>query len=197
MTNENYETPIRAAVIAPGRIYGPGTSLLMFNREAVARRGAFMYPVEWELGTGDLFADDVDDMITERVTAAVKAVASAGASETVIIAKSLGTRAAPVAAEFKLPAIWFTPFLASAPVAEKTIAALRRSTAPFLLVGGTADEFWDGDLARSLTPHVLEIENADHSMFVPGPLRDSAAVLGEVATAVERFLDDVVWPSSR
>lgn len=35
-------------------------------------------------------------------------------------------------------------------------------------------------------------------MFVPGrPLKESAAVLGEVATAVERFLDDVVWPGDR
>jgi hypothetical protein len=32
-------------------------------------------------------------------------------------------------------------------------------------------------------------------MFVPGPLRESAAVLGEVSTAVERFLDEVVWPA--
>jgi hypothetical protein len=31
-------------------------------------------------------------------------------------------------------------------------------------------------------------------MYVEGPLAGSAEVLGQVATAVERFLDDVVWP---
>jgi hypothetical protein len=30
---------------------------------------------------------------------------------------------------------------------------------------------------------------------VPGRLAASAAVLGEVMTAVERFLDDVAWPA--
>jgi hypothetical protein len=55
---------------------------------------------------------------------------------------------------------------------------------------------WDGELARELSPHVLEVDGADHGMYVPGPLARSAAVLGEVATAVENFLDDVVWRSA-
>jgi len=77
---------------------------------------------------------------------------------------------------------------------EPTVAALRRRTAPCLLVGGTADRFWDGQAARSITPHVVEVAAADHGMFVPGGLSASAAVLGQVMTAVERFLDHVVWP---
>jgi hypothetical protein len=39
---------------------------------------------------------------------------------------------------------------------------------------------------------VHEVRDADHSLLVPGPLADSARVLGEVAAAVERFLDEVV-----
>jgi hypothetical protein len=62
-----------------------------------------------------------------------------------------------------------------------------------LLVGGTADRSWDGQTARLITPDVLEVEDADHGMFVPGPLSASAAVLGQVITAVEDFLDRVVW----
>ncbi|MEV4015926.1 hypothetical protein AB0J35_36035 [Nonomuraea angiospora] len=34
---------------------------------------------------------------------------------------------------------------------------------------------------------------ADHGMCLPGPLHRSAEVLGRVTTAVEAFLDDVVW----
>jgi hypothetical protein len=89
-----------------------------------------------------------------------------------------------------LPAVWLTPVLTSAWVVD----GLRRATAPFLLVGGTADRLWDSGLARELTPYVLEIAGADHGMYVPGRLAASAGVLGEVATAAEDFLDRVVWP---
>ena len=74
------------------------------------------------------------------------------------------------------------------------VAGLRRAGAPFLLAGGTADHYWDGSLARSLTPHLAEVDGGDHGLFVPGGLAASAAVLGDVMTAVERFLDDVAWP---
>jgi hypothetical protein len=90
-----------------------------------------------------------------------------------------------------LPAVWLTPTLTT----QWTVDALRRATAPLLLVGGTADPHWNGELARELTPHVLEVADADHGMYVPGPLAASAAVLGQVVTAVETFLDEVVWPT--
>lgn len=69
---------------------------------------------------------------------------------------------------------------------------LRRATGPCLLVGGTGDQFWDGRIARSVSKHVVEIDGADHGMFLPGPLAASAGVLGQVITAVENFLDDTV-----
>ena len=65
---------------------------------------------------------------------------------------------------------------------------------PCLLAGGTADPFWDGRVARSVTADVVEIDGADHGLFVPGALGASAAALGQVITAVEDFLDRVVWP---
>ncbi|MEV0424981.1 hypothetical protein [Micromonospora sp. NPDC050495] len=87
--------------------------------------------------------------------------------------------------------MWLTPLLTLPRVAD----APGRATAPFLLVGGTADEVWDGDLARRLSPHVLEVAGADHGMYVPGPLTESIAVLGRVVVAVEEFLDGIGWPS--
>jgi pimeloyl-ACP methyl ester carboxylesterase len=112
------------------------------------------------------------------------------AATPLLIGKSLGSYASVVAADRALPAVWLTPVLTATWVTD----ALRRSTAPFLLVGGTADGMWDGDLARELTPHVLEVEGADHGMFVPGRLAGCAEVLGRVVTAVEDFLDAAVWP---
>jgi hypothetical protein len=51
-----------------------------------------------------------------------------------------------------------------------------------------------GPAARSITPHVVEVDGVDHGMFVPGELSVSAGVLAQVMSAVELFLDQVVWP---
>lgn len=97
-----------------------------------------------------------------------------------------------LAAERNLPGIWHTPLLSD----PQCVAALRRSCAPRLLIGGTADPHWNGKLARAITPYVLEIPEADHGMIVAGePLSRSAGVLGREATAVEKFLDQQVWPA--
>ena len=53
---------------------------------------------------------------------------------------------------------------------------------------------WDGDLARRLSPYVLEVEGADHGMQLPGPLIDTIAVLGRVVAEMEGFLDAIDWP---
>jgi hypothetical protein len=65
--------------------------------------------------------------------------------------------------------------------------------APAPYIGGTADSMWDSALARDQSPHVLEVEGADR-VLVPGPLSASGTVFGRIGTAVERFLDEMVWP---
>jgi hypothetical protein len=34
----------------------------------------------------------------------------------------------------------------------------------------------------------------DHGMYVPGPLTDSIAVLGQTVTAIREFLIAIGWP---
>ncbi len=99
--------------------------------------------------------------------------------------------AAPLVAARAAPAIWLTPLLHDPRVVE----GLRGAPAPFLLVGGSSDPMWHSDLARDLSPHVLEVPDADHGLFVPGPLTASVANLAVVIEAVEDFIDDVVWPT--
>jgi pimeloyl-ACP methyl ester carboxylesterase len=160
----------------------------MYAGDAAERRGADVFRVWW---------DEPDRPLTltepERGAWVVPQVAKVLASvsgDAVLIGKSLGSYASALAADHGLPAIWLTPVLTS----DWVINNLRRSTAPFLLVGGTADPLWDSALARELTPYLLEVPEADHGMYVPGRLAASAAVLGQVVTAVEDFLDEVVWP---
>ncbi|QNE23163.1 alpha/beta hydrolase [Kribbella qitaiheensis] len=174
-------------MVLPGGMYGPHAPLLMYAADAAERRGATIRHISWDDPEGPwrLTPEGRGPWVLDQFERAVPDV-PAGA---LLIAKSLGTHVAVVAAERELPAVWLTPVLTS----EFVVDALRRSTAPFLLVGGTADELWDSGLARELTPYVLEVDGADHGMYVPGRLAASAAVLGQTATAVEDFLDQVVW----
>ena len=179
----------RPAILAPGGNYGPDGPLLMYARLAVDRRGGRTRPIVWQLSEGwDL--GQHRGQVASQVTSAIDEMTAATGAAPLVIGKSLGSLAAPVVADRGLTAVWFTPLLTD----EPTVAALRRATGPCLLVGGTADGAWDGQVARSITPDVVEIDGADHGMFVPGQLAASAAVLGQVITAVEDFLDRTVWP---
>jgi hypothetical protein len=161
----------------------------MYARLAVEQRDGRTQPITWDLSEYSDYRKERQQVASQVATAVDELMAATG-SAPLLIGKSLGSLAAPVAADRGLPAVWFTPLLSD----ELTVAALRRAEAPYLLVGGTADKFWDGWTARSLSPHVMEVAGADHGMFVPGRLAASAAALGEVITAVEYFLDRVVWP---
>ncbi|MFD3588958.1 alpha/beta hydrolase [Streptomyces sp. NPDC058683] len=191
MVVDEQSAPPRAAVVAPGGMYGPHVPLLMYAADAAEARGARIERITWDppsqadRGSGHWVLDQVAPVL-DHVSA------SSPGAVPVLIGKSLGTNAAVLAAERGLPAIWLTPLLTTTEV----IKALRAATAPFLLVGGTEDRHWDGALAVGLSPHVLEVRGADHGMHVPGPLAGSADVLGRVATAVEDFLDRIVWPAA-
>jgi hypothetical protein len=182
-------TSARTVLVVPGRMFGPYTPLLMYAGDAAEARGAQLRALHWT-PPSDLDADGAAEWVRGQVGPVLDEVTETGGPP-LVIGKSLATYAAALTAERGLPAVWLTPLLREPEVVE----ALRGASAPYLLVGGTADELaWDGELARKLSPHVLEVDGADHGMFVPGPLAGSAAVLGRVVTAVERFLDEVVWP---
>jgi hypothetical protein len=179
----------RSAILAPGGNYSADGPLLMYARLAVERRGGSTCPIAWQL-SGDPDFEQQRELVVAQVTSAIEEMAATTGAAPVVIGKSLGSLAAPVTADLGLAAVWFTPLLTD----EPTVAALRRAKGPCLLAGGTADQVWDGQIARSITPHVVEIDGANHGMFVPGPMAGSAAVLAQVITAVEEFLDHVLWP---
>ena len=179
----------RTAVVLPGGMYGPHAPLLMYSAIAAETRGARVRAVSWSRPDDPPNLDPPDRAAWVRKEA--EPVLDEAGPGTLVIAKSLGTYALLLAADRNLPGVWLTPLLTDPDIVE----ALQRTSAPFLLVGGTADPSWIGDTARDLTPHVLEIPDADHGMFVEGPLARSAEVLGHVVTAVETFLDTTLWPN--
>jgi hypothetical protein len=159
----------------------------MYTGDVAERRGAAVHRHSWSAEPPDHTQREVEDWVCGQVAPLLDQLDGTP----LLIGKSLGTNAARLAAQRSLPAVWLTPVLRFMPWVVEALATAR---APFLLVGGSADHGWDADLAHRLTPHVLSVDNADHGMYVPGPLRDSVEVLALVVDAVETFLDNVGWP---
>jgi hypothetical protein len=134
----------------------------------------------WSGGFPDWQAPEIEGWVRGDVEPLVDEVGG----RPVLIGKSLGTNAAGLAADRSLPAVWLTPLLTYPWVVD----AMARATAPFLLVGGTGDRLWDSTVARRLSPHVVEIPDGDHGLFVPGPMIDTIRVLGQVVEEIDRFL---------
>jgi hypothetical protein len=167
----------RLAVVLPGRFLAgmPSVSIPIY---ALLDRGWGAIQVWDELLDLDV---DPSGWVRERAEAAL---AVAGDRAGLVVAKSMSTRAAGLAGERSLPAIWLTPLLDD-PV---SVEWLRARTAPALLVGGTADPSWDGALARELSDDLLELPDADHGLGGPDGVRSLLDNLAQVAAAVGAFV---------
>ena len=116
--------------------------------------------------------------VEERAEAAL---VRAGSADVVVVAKSLTSRAVTLAAERRLPGIWLTPLLHEPEIAR----GFELLQAPALLVGGTADESWDGELAGH---DALELDGADHGLQLPGDPLGSLDALRRVVERVDSFV---------
>ena len=99
--------------------------LLYYGRFILEYRDWTVRELSWDRLPADV---DIAD-------AAGRAVRNVDASQHLILAKSIGTHALPAAAELDLPGVWLTPLLG----VDSIVAAAGRTSAPTLLVGGTAD----------------------------------------------------------
>ncbi|MDR7276070.1 alpha/beta hydrolase [Catenuloplanes atrovinosus] len=175
------------ALVIPGGRYGSTTGMLLYAGDVAERRGATVHRHTWTGAPPDPERATVETWVHGEIAATLDAM-----TEPLLIGKSLGSNAAAVAADRGLPAIWLTPLLFHPWV----VAALERTTAPFLLVGGTADPCWDTAVAHRLTPRVVEIEGGDHGLYVPGPLSETLDALARVVTEADRFLAEIGWPGA-
>jgi hypothetical protein len=184
---DRYSAGMIAAVVAPGGAYGPQAPLLDLAAEALADRNATVETIDWSVPEG-LLEVGPEPFVRAHVEAALHQLTKAApAARPVIIAKSLGTYAAALAAERELPAIWLTPLLHLGPIAE----AITRNPAPALLVGGTGDPSWVPDVAAATGKTIVTISGGDHGLRPPGPLRAYTDALGIVGTAMEEFLSEL------
>lgn len=172
--------PDRVAVVLPGAGYTAARPLLHYARAVLASRDWSVQEVWWH-PPHEL---DWAETVTWVCDQARRVLDAETAARPLLVGKSLGTLAAAVAAERGLPAIWLTPLLSRPEVRE----ALSRATAPTLLIGGTADGTWHGDVARELDRTFVEIPGADHSLETAGDPLKSVENLGVVTAAISEFM---------
>jgi hypothetical protein len=174
--------PRGIGLVLPGVRYSPSAPLLEFARQALLQHGFTVQQVWWD-------ATDCDDdhaFVRGHAETAL-AAEPAAPSRVVIVAKSLGTLAAPYAAERGFDAIWFTPLL----VDVACVAGIRANPGRQLVVGGLRDDLWDTEVAAGLRSErcdVLEVPDADHPLWADGDAVRSAEIQLEVARATEDFL---------
>ncbi|MFE5334513.1 hypothetical protein ACFQ8E_01255 [Isoptericola sp. NPDC056573] len=166
--------------VLPGLGYTAEGPVLARPSAALRAAGWTVRSVVWgERPDFDVARRAYADVLRDGVAAAPDAVH-------LVLAKSLGTLALPVAVELGLPGAWLTPLLTTdrAPEVRAACVGLGASGVPALLVGGTADALWDGALAAASGVRVLEVDGGDHSLEVDGDPGLTAATLDAVTAAV-------------
>ncbi|MET8149217.1 alpha/beta hydrolase [Actinoplanes sp. NPDC049668] len=180
--------PGRVALLIPGNEYSAARPLLHFARAVLMRHGWTTQEVWWPERTPQREGDDLEpwfDRLRDFACAHVSRMIDAEtAPRILLVGKSLGTLTAPLAADRGLPAVWLTPLLRDA----KTVDALRRGAAPYLLAGGAADPAWDAAVARSLGRPFYEAPDADHGMETDDDPANSAEILRRATVAMDEFV---------
>jgi len=170
----------RVLTVLPGVGYTAEGPVLARPAAALRAAGWTVRTVVWDGrpdfdGARRVYADMVRD-----------GVAAAPGAVHLVLAKSLGTLALPVAVELGLAGAWLTPLLTTdrAPEVRDAAAGLGAARVPALLVGGTADGLWDGALAAASGARVLEVDGGDHSLEIDGDPARTARALDDVTAAV-------------
>ncbi|MET9909862.1 alpha/beta hydrolase [Streptomyces sp. NPDC006476] len=173
----------RVAVVVPGVGYSPARPLLHFARAVLLRHGWTVQEVWWRI-PGDFSEFSVEERVAWVEGQVAAAVEAEGGACGLLLGKSLGSLGSGVAAERNLPAVWLTPVLTVGHV----VGSLRRSQAPTLLVGGTADRMWDSGVVGGLGHDVLEVPSADHSLELGDDVAGSVEVLRQVVARLDGFI---------
>jgi hypothetical protein len=175
----------RCVVVLPGVRYFSQAPLLWFAREAAQAAGftvlelserapADREPFEWIVDRAELV------------------LAEAG-EDPIVIGKSLGSAAAPLAAERGLEAIWLTPLL----IRSDVVAALNATSRRTLIVGSPADPSWgEGEPPSADALAVMELAGLDHSLQVEGDPLSSLQILRQVTDRMLAFLLSSARPAS-
>ena len=158
-------TPVGRCVILPGSNYTPDGPMLFFAAQAAVARGWEVRQVWWQTPRFSSVADEVA-WVGDQLDAALEG----HDGRVVVVAKSLGTLAAPRAAERGYDAAWLTPVLTEPVVAESLASYPARQ----LVVIGSSDPYLQQDLLDAL-PGQCVVVPGDHILRVPGDVAATVA----------------------
>lgn len=157
-------TAVGRCVVLPGSRYTPDGPLLFFAAQVALMRGWEVRQVWWEVPDVDSDAEEV-----AWVGAQLEAAVDGYPGRVLVVAKSLGTLAAAVAATHAYEAAWLTPLLTEPDLAEPL---LTYPAAQFVLIG-SEDPYLDQGVLDALPGERLVVPG-DHILRVPG---DAAAMV--------------------
>ncbi len=169
----------RVALIVPGSGYSPAHPLLEFGRQSLSQHGWTVQQLWWDQPSGEHDVDARAAWVCDQVRSALDA--ETDADRLLVVAKSLGTLAAPVARERRLDAIWMTPLFGHAERIDHRDRAQRTRrvhASCWSVVGPTRSGTRSG--LGSLGCDVADIPDATHFMHVPGDAVRSAQIHVEV-----------------
>ncbi len=155
----------RTAVLLPGRGYTAQAPLLHWSGVVLSEAGWDAYALEWPAEAGAVDPAALVESAWSELTTTL------GGEPGLVVAKSLGTFAAPLAIAAGIPGVWLTPLVRHDAVAD----ALTAASEDHLVIAGTADAAWAPDRIAGTRAHVLEVTDADHSLLIPGDWRASYA----------------------
>jgi hypothetical protein len=151
-------TPSGQCIVLPGSKYTPDGPLLFFAAQVALMRGWNVRQVWWEVPP---FNSDVEEVAW--VGSQLDAALEGHTGRVLVVAKSLGTLAAPVAAARGYDAAWLTPLLTEADVVEPLLSY---PAAQFVVIG-SSDPFFSQDVLDALPGERLVVAG-DHVLRVPG-----------------------------
>ncbi|MFC5727839.1 MULTISPECIES: hypothetical protein [Nocardioides] len=167
-------TAVGRCVVLPGRRYTPDGPLLFFATQVALMRGWDVRQVWWEPPALDGDAAEV-----AWVGAQLGAALDDHDGRVLVVAKSLGTLAAPLAAARGYDAAWLTPLLTEPDVAE---VLLSYPAEQFVMIGAS-DPYLSREVLDAL-PGERVVVPGDHVLRVPG---DAAAMVASHDRFVRSF----------
>lgn len=169
----------RVAVLIPGRSYSPNHPVLYYARSVLLTQGWSVEEVWWK--PEDLVSEEA---VIKRAKATLDKVAD---HNPLVVGKSLGSLVLPYVVRRGWPAIWLTPLLDI----PELVDALKSVKSKTLLVGGTADDAWDGNVAKASGQQVLELPGADHGLEIPEDPLASVGLLKELVATMTLFVQSL------
>jgi hypothetical protein len=167
-------TPLGRCVVLPGRQYTPDGPLLFFAAQTALIRGWDVRQVWWEVPD---FSSDADEVAW--VCGQLDAALAGYAGLVLVVAKSLGTLAAPLAATRGYEAAWLTPLLTEPDAAD----VLMSYPAEQFVMIGASDPYLSMSVLDALPGERLVVPG-DHILRVDG---DPAAMVASHDRFVRSF----------